>query len=320
MGGPQPPKGLIVDLLTPVSHTGDIDGRSLGKYLDHLLPHAQGFLLGGRYPRNGQNLSPEQYGKLLEKTLVVVRGRIPILIRFSRENGDESKALLIHLNERLVRKSYDGPVFWVDTPLIYHSNRGLPDLYRDYASLIKGDFILYNDPERIKTVSRPLKRNNIRTSILKELCLNERIIGLIFSGTLDRSHHYQRAVKSRRDFRIYDGDESRFLNFPSRSGVISIGANIAPLIWSRVTRASLRENAGGEYLDSLKQLWEMGQFLEDLRDEYNRYGAGLIRQVLTKKGLINDIGPSEETELLREPVARMMNLLEKFEPGRGTES
>jgi len=306
---------LIVDLLTPTKPDGKIDGRSLGRYLDHLMPHVQGFFLGGPYLGGGGGLSPDQYEELLEKTLVVVRGRVPVFIWFSRETEDQSSELLSRLEKRLVDKQYDGPIYWVDAPLLYHSNRGLPYLYRKYASLVRGNFFLHNDPELVKTVSGPLKRTNIRTSILKELGLNKRISGLIFSGTLDRSYNYQRAVREREDFRLYDGDEARFLNFPNRSGVVSQGANLAPATWARITGSSLQtDNRSGDYPDSLRQLWELGQFLEDLREAYVTYGSVVIRQVLNKKGYIEAMEETGGIDRSRDPVVKVMDLLERYEP------
>ena len=87
-----------------------------------------------------------------------------------------------------------GGIFWVDTPLNYHSNRGLPDYYRELLSLVNLPLVLHNDPEAVHT-NRTFKRRNIRTAVLKELVQIEGIVGLIFSGSLERAHHYQRACR-----------------------------------------------------------------------------------------------------------------------------
>jgi dihydrodipicolinate synthase/N-acetylneuraminate lyase len=92
----------------------------------------------------------------------------------------------------------------------------------------------------IAKLNRSLKRTNIRTAVLKRLAENERIAGLIQAGDLQRTITYQRAVRARRDFRFYDGDERNFLNSPSVSGVISSGANLLPSEWSEVVTASLK--------------------------------------------------------------------------------
>ena len=308
MGQPNPPQGLIVDLLTPVKRTGEINGRCLGRYLDHLIPYARGFFLGGPYLGDGSNLTREQQEDLLEKTLVLVKGKVPLFIWFSRKTEDESRESLIGLNKLLLKKGYEGPVYWVDTPLLYHSNRGLPSLYQNYASLVKDDFILHNDSALVKAIARPLKRTNIRTSVLKEIGQNDRIRGLIFSGTLDRNHNYQRAVRSRTDFNIYDGDESRFLSFPSLSGVISRGANLTPKAWARITRASLHlTDEGEDYPDSRSQIWEIGGYLKDLMSIYDLHGPDVIKRGLVEMGLCEEL--REDIGEIKPEVA-IKNLME----------
>ena len=313
MGEQTPPKGLIIDLLTPVKSTGEIDGRSLGRYLDRLMPYTQAFSLGSPYLGGGRSLNPGQQEELLEKTLVVVRGQVPLFIWFSREKEDQSRENLIRLKKRLSEKQYEGPIYWVDTPLLYHSNRGLPDLYRDYSSLVGEDFILHNDPKLVKTVARPFKRDNIRTSILKELGQNERIRGLIFSGSLDRNHNYQRAVRSRKDFKIYDGDEARFLSFPSLGGVVSQGANLVPKSWSRITQSSLQMNdESTNYSDSLSQLWVMGNNLKDLESIYNRHGVKIIQRALVEMGILEDLKTGEDNSIPEDVMKDLMEIINRI--------
>ena len=83
-------RGLIIDLITPLSRGGDIDGPGLGWHLDNVLPHVQGLLLASPYVGEGKNLMPAQKEELLEKALVVVRGRVPILFWVSGETVEET--------------------------------------------------------------------------------------------------------------------------------------------------------------------------------------------------------------------------------------
>jgi dihydrodipicolinate synthase/N-acetylneuraminate lyase len=127
----------------------------------------------------------------------------------------------------------------VDIPLWYHSNRKLPQFYEEWKKYTPFPILLHNHPLLIGKRNRSLKRTNIRTAVLKRLAENERIVGLIQSGDLKRTIYYQRAVRARRDFRFYDGDERNFLNSPSSSGVVSGGANLLPSEWSQIVTASL---------------------------------------------------------------------------------
>jgi dihydrodipicolinate synthase/N-acetylneuraminate lyase len=130
-------------------------------------------------------------------------------------------------------------LFWVDLPLWYHSNRKLPQLYQEWTDRTPIPILLYNHPYLISKLNRSLKRNNIRTAVLKRLSENEQIVGLIQADNLKRTIHYHRAVRARQDFRFYDGDEKSFLNQPSSSGVVSSGANLLPEEWREIVSSSL---------------------------------------------------------------------------------
>jgi dihydrodipicolinate synthase/N-acetylneuraminate lyase len=280
------PKGLLIDLITPLKRGGDIDGRGLGRLLDRVLPFVQAVYLASPLSGEGRNLQAAQREELLDKTIVVTRGRVPILIWISQGTEEETKSTLFLLKKRIEKRKYTGPVFWVDTPLFYHSNRGLPLHYRNLSIGDKGPYLLHNDPTLIRELARPLKRNNIRTSVLKDLAQISSIHGLIFSGSLERVRNYQKAVRARTDFRIYDGDESRFLTYPSLSGVVSVGANLAPKAWQKITASSLNRGNDREYPDSLQQIWETGRYLQSLIEIYYPAPVPLVKQTLAGTGTI----------------------------------
>jgi dihydrodipicolinate synthase/N-acetylneuraminate lyase len=95
------PRGLIVDLVTPLKQNGDIDGRSLGKHLDRVLPHAQAVLIAGPYMGEGGNLTARQREDLMEKTLVVVRGQVPVLVWITQDTEEKTRETLGLLSKRL---------------------------------------------------------------------------------------------------------------------------------------------------------------------------------------------------------------------------
>lgn len=307
------PRGLIIDLITPLNRNGDIDGRGLGKQLDRVLPHVQALLLASPYMGEGENLSSTQRDELLEKANVVVRGQVPILVWISQDTEEKTKETLLLLKKRVENKNYTGQVFWVDTPLSYHSNRGLPSHYQDISSMVEEPFLLHNDPDLIKKLARPLKRANIRTSILKELAQIKSIQGLIFLGSLDRARNYQKAVRPRTDFKIYDGDESHFLTHPSLSGVVSVGANLAPRAWEKVTSSSLHLSGNHkEYPDHLQQIWEMGSYLRDLKDLYHGISVPLVKQILSDMGIIEGPTCTFDAEDTGGKTETIKELMERF--------
>jgi dihydrodipicolinate synthase/N-acetylneuraminate lyase len=262
----------------------------------------------------GQNLGLAQIEEVFEKSLVVARGMVPILIWISRDSEEQTKETHLLLKKRLDIRKYTGPVFWVDTPLFYHSNRGLPFHYKNLSSLVEEPLLLHNDPELIKALAGPLKRTNIRTSILKELSRIDCIQGLIFLGSLDRGHNYQRAVRSRSDFRIYDGEETRFLKHPSLSGLISSGANLVPAAWQKMTASSLSMKGDRNvYPDQLQQIWELGAYLQELKDLYEGAAVPLIKQILSDMGIIDSFTCTFEIEGdMGEKIGRLKELMEEY--------
>jgi 4-hydroxy-tetrahydrodipicolinate synthase len=287
MAAQSSPRGLIVDLVTPLKQNGAIDGRSLGRQLDRVLPHVQAVLVAGPGMGEGASLTAGQREELMEKTLAVVRRRVPVLVWITQNTEQETKQTFELLSKRLKKRKSKDQVCWLDTPLYYRSNRGLVAYYRDLTTSTQEPWLLHNDPGLIDRLGRSFKRNNIRTAILKEILGIEEIRGLLYLGSLDRAGNYQKAIRPRPDFRIYDGDELRFLTHPSLSGVVSAGANLSPRAWSKITEASLGlSDTRGDYPDHLQQIWKTGQFLRRLLDLYSSQPVQVTKQVLSELGIL----------------------------------
>ena len=307
-----PPRGLIVDLITPLTARGAVDARGLTRLLDRTAPHAQGIVLASPLAGEGTGLDTGMRCELLDTALTAVRGVIPLFVWVSQAEEDAAGRTLVSLEAVLRRRRYEGPVFWVDTPLFYHSNRGLLEHYRSLCEKSTVPFVLHNSPEFILRLARPLKRNNIRTAIVKDLSCLDRIVGMIFSGTLDRARNYQRASRRRGSFRIYDEDEGHFLDYPSMNGVVSIGANLSASSWLTVTRASLRISADRmNYPDYRRQVMEKGFFLRELFESYRALPVPVVKESLASMGVIDSPACASPAGDVSEPVARVRSLMER---------
>ncbi len=281
------PRGLIVDLITPLKKNGAIDGTGLVRLIERVAPHAQAILLAGPRHGEGESLGIDLRRELLQRALAAMAGRpMSLLIWVTGNTEIETTENILTLQKSLENNRPEGGLFWVDTPLAYHSNRGLPDFYRELEAMVKDPLVLHNDADCIHP-TRPFKRRNIRTAVLKELVQLEGIAGLIFSGSLERAHHYQKACRKRPHFRLYDGDETRFLGHPSMSGVTSVGANPAPGAWGKITRSSLQLHAHREnYPDRLQQIWESGDYLSNMVALYHHAPVPIIKTILSDMGII----------------------------------
>jgi len=295
------PKGLIVDLITPLTDSGDIDGKGLDSLLAKVLPQADGILLAGPRMGEGRGLDVGLKAELLKEVCVFVDGRVPLFFWVSQDSVEGTRETTVLLEGVLESSHYGGTVFWLDSPLFYHSNRGLCGHYQELAANTAHPFVLYNDAGLVEVLDRRLKRGNIRTTILKDLSRIEKIKALIFRGPLARVNNYQKALNRRPDFKIYDGDEARFLEHPSLSGILSMGANIAPRTWSTITRASLgmldEGERGGDYVH---EVWGKAQLLRDLIETYQHNPVWTIKRALSDAAIIGSpactplVQPDEE--------------------------
>ena len=282
------PKGLIAELITPLQSDGTIDIPGLKKLVERVSPHVEGIFLASPRAGEGTGLSLDQRLILLEETMLLLQNRpVSIFFWITGIHEKQTAETASILQEWLENKGDSRNLFVADTPLLYHSNRSLPEYYKQLSSVIKKPLILHNDPEIIASLKKPFKRNNIRTAILKELSEMAGITGLIFCGSLERGHHYQRACRKNPSFRIYDGDEIRFLDYPSMSGAVSVGANLVPKAWEKITQSSLQQmDQKYKYPDHLQQIWETGDCLRTISNACKPFPVDVVKEILKEEGVI----------------------------------
>ena len=288
-----PPKGLIVPLVTPFDEKGLIDWPSLRRLVERTLPFCDGLWIGEGLVGEGLSLPNPARLELLRGAAEAVSGKKPLFLCPTASTAEETLQNIKELSKEFREGPARDSVFWVDIPLWYHSNRKLPQLYQEWTTSTPFPILLYNNPLLIATLNRSLKRDNIRTAVLKRLAENEQIVGLIQAGDLKRTIHYQRAVRARRDFRFYDGEEKNFLNSPSSSGVVSGGANLLPSEWSQIVTASLKisEDPARNLL-----LLRQSQKLRELSQALQKSPALSLKFALQRLGLISQAKVLEATK------------------------
>jgi hypothetical protein len=212
-------------------------------------------------------------------------------VRITGTSAEQTFHICRQLETVSRRLNFHGPLAWVDTPLFYHSNRGLPEHYDNLLEDTEFSLIADNDPQLIRKIADKTKRRNIRTSVLKKLVHQRRLVALVHRGDLRRSINYQRAVRHRPDFLVYDGAERSFLKRPSSSGVISVGANLLPHEWKTVTLASVNmEESQLRPSERFRLLWEAGERVRTLHTYYGPAPEKIIPAVLAAWGVIQQKG------------------------------
>jgi dihydrodipicolinate synthase/N-acetylneuraminate lyase len=281
------PRGLICPLVTPLKPGDLLDVTALDRLIDHVGAGADALLLGDVFWGEGLGLSGETRLEMASAALEIIQGKWPVLITITSHSSKATRDLMARTEYFIERSGYPGRVFWVDYPIYYHSNRGMPHLYDSMASDTSVSFILGNHPGLVERRKKPVKHKHIRTSVLKKVSEIKKVRGVIFSGSLKRSMNYQKAVRHRRDFRFFDGDEVTFMSQPSSNGVVAGGANLLPLAWREITWSCLhRHDVQQQYADHTTQILEAGIMLREFYQLYSQNPAALIKSMLHVAGVL----------------------------------
>ena len=288
MTNPVTPRGLICSLALVPNPENRSVYQNLESLMARLQPAVAGLFLDPMFWCPSANCCGPASSSLLEEAIGLAPPDLPLWVRITGSSAEQTIHICHQLENVCRRLKYRGPLAWVDTPLFYHSNRGLPEYYRSLLGDMEFNLIVDNDPQLIRKIRDTTKRKNIRTAVLKKLVQEPRLVGLVHRGDLRRGINYQRAVRSRSGFLVYDGRESNFLKRPSASGVISVGANLLPYEWRTITLASLNlEDGHCGQPSSFRHLWEAGQRVRTLQKHYKQAPDRIIPAVLAAWGLIS---------------------------------
>jgi len=291
-----PPRGLIGALVTPLNDDHRIDKPSLKSLLEYIMKHLQGVVIGSGDVGEGFLIDNERRMELTTESMKIADGRIPLFLSITEDIEDQTVENIIYVEKTRKKLNYRGDIFLLDCPLHYHGNKGLPCLYVEFGKLTSLPFVLYNNPLLITQLQKHLKRKNIRTNVLKKLSRNEQIVGIVHVGELRRAINYGRAVRERRNFRVYDGSELNFLSRPGLGGVVSQGANILPAKWSEVTESSTNpKEALREDPEYYPRIWKTGHELKLFHEAYMQNPSAIIKSALKLMGKIQSSAVFEGT-------------------------
>ncbi len=291
------PSGLICPLVTPLK-TGDVlDVTALDRLIRHVGAGTDAVLLCDMVWGEGLVLNPDTRLEMTTATLEIIQGKWPVLVTITLQGSKATRNLLARIEDFIDRSGYTGSVFWVDYPVYYHSNRGLPQLYETMTGDTDIGFILGNDSKVVERRRRPVKHKNIRTNVLKKMSEIDEVQGLIFSGSLKRSMNYHKAVRGRRGFGFFDGDEVTFLQQPSANGVVAGGANLLPVAWRDIVWSSLnRYDVQRPYRDHTSQMLKAGVMLQEFYQLYSQNPVAILKRMLHVAGVLPNAHVASATQ------------------------
>lgn len=280
------PEGLVIELVTPLTAAGGLDYHSLIRLVERVSPYAAGIVAGSPGVGEALNLSTGLRLELFSGLLQEWGRRGPLFFGITAATWEETLFLAEQLEAEWAQKPSPPPVYWVDLPLWYHSNRGLPQAYEKLLVGVKQPLVLLNQPEIIRRRARPWKHLNLRTAVFKKLSVLPGITGLIYHGEISRFLNYHRAAVGRSDFALYEADESRFLARPGSRGVVSVGAQLFPAAWQSVTRACLYSEESAAPAAKRHQLWALSTTLHQLSQLYKGQPVALVKAGLKALGVL----------------------------------
>ena len=279
------PRGLIVNLALPTRD--EPEASDLIRLLTMVCDKVDGVLIDPLYWTPTSKIVDYQC-LFLERCLEIIPVGIPLFMMITGFNEEETREIYSCVKSKIERLKDKRPIYLVDLPLMYHSNRGLPDYYRELLSGSDLPLLLMNDPERVHHSKPFFKRKNLMPNVLRKLAKIPNICGLINVSDLKRSLSYSWTMRDRSDFRIYDGRESLFLENPNNSGLVSVTANLFPSSWKLITKSFLGMEDVTGIPDVIKERWYVGRFLQQVTAEIGEHGPLFIKYVLKYWGIFRE--------------------------------
>jgi 4-hydroxy-tetrahydrodipicolinate synthase len=273
--------------VSPLAEDGKIDHRSLKRLMAYVGRWADALLFADLRWGEAVELGMERRLELVSAALKLIDGRLPLMVCITGVSLEQTRILEAEFLRAAERIDYGGPLYAVDYPLVYHGNRDLPRLLDENHRMRRIPLIIGNDPKWVRGVKGPTHHRNIRTAVLKKIADVPRVCAMIFRGSLKRSLDYQAAVRRRRGFFFYDGDEAVFLNKPGMGGVVSGGSNLLPEDWAHIIRSSLgRCDTERQVRSHQRNVWESGELLRALCGLYRPDPSARLKRILARSGLI----------------------------------
>jgi dihydrodipicolinate synthase/N-acetylneuraminate lyase len=279
------PEGLLIELATPLTPAGALDQGSLVRLLDRVAPSAAALVAGSPGVGEALELPRSVRLELFSCLISHLPPNLPLFFGITGITPEDTQGFALQLEDELRRRPATRPVYWVDLPLLWHSNRGLPQTYHNLCRSLSHPLVLMNHPHLIRGKAKPLKHVNLRTAVFKKLSALPGVAALIYRGEMRRFLHYYSARAARPEFMLYEADERRFLSRPGARGLVSTGAQLFPAIWRQVAQACLCPEETEGLGRQRRQIWEWSDMLLRLQELYQHHPAPLLKLGLHHQGV-----------------------------------
>ena len=223
--------GSMVAIVTPMNTDGSVDWPALEKLVEHHIAQGTDAIVSVGTTGESATLDHNEHTEVIERTVKVVAGRIPVI----GGTGANSTSEAILLTEQAAAAGVDGCLLVVP----YYNkppHEGLYQHFRTIAEAVAIPQILYNVPGRTA-----VDMHNDTTLRLAEI---ENIVA-IKDATNDLDRGRDLINRSPQDFMVYSGEDGTAceLMLSGGKGTISVTANVAPELMHRMCTAAVAGNA-----------------------------------------------------------------------------
>lgn len=263
-------KGTGVALVTPFHSNGSIDFDGLEKLINYNIDGGVEYLVSLGTTGESATLSTEEKHQVLDFTVKVVEGRVPLVAGFG---GNDTAALI----ESIKGYHFDGYSAILSASPYYNkpTQEGIYQHYKALAEIAPLPIILYNVPGRTSS--------NISASTTLRLARDFDNIIAIKEASGDFAQVSTILKKRPSDFLVISGDDAITLPLIALGcdGVISVIANAYPKIFSDLVRFSLAS-------DFVSARREQNKLLELMSLIFVEGNPGGVKGVLHLMGICGD--------------------------------
>ena len=285
--------GCGTAMVTPFHPDGSLDEATLRLLVQRQLDAGIDFLVPCGTTGESPTLSHEEHLRVVEITLELAKGRVPVLAGAGGYNTSE----VIPLAQELVAMGVDG-ILSVTPYYNKPTQEGLYQHYKALASAVSLPIILYSVQGRTGV--------NIEPATVKRLASVDNIVGIKeASGNIAQMAAILNAVHS--DFLVFSGDDAIALPLIALGGrgVISVASNEIPAEMTLLTRLALQND-----FPAARQLHR--RYLPLMEVNFVESNPIPVKAAMAELGLLKPIWRLPLVAPGREDMARIRAVLESL--------
>ena len=285
--------GCGTAMVTPFHPDGSLDEATLRLLVQRQLDAGIDFLVPCGTTGESPTLSHEEHLRVVEITLELAKGRVPVLAGAGGYNTSE----VISLAQELVAMGVDG-ILSVTPYYNKPTQEGLYQHYKALASAVSLPIILYSVQGRTGV--------NIEPATVKRLASVENIVGIKeASGNIAQMAAILNAVHS--DFLVFSGDDAITLPLIALGGrgVISVASNEIPAEMTLLTRLALQND-----VPAARQLHR--RYLPLMEVNFVESNPIPVKAAMAELGLLKPVWRLPLVAPGRENMARIRAVLESL--------